>query len=206
MSWLGRRDALDWMPFCGCSIGVVDGCIYALEGFSRASTIKYVWQYDPIKNSWAEASPMSVGRAYCKTGRLFVPQSLYCWPFFVDVGGEVYDPNLNSWLEMPIDMGEGWPARQAGTKLSVTVDDDLYALDPSNSVDSAKIKVCDYEGDTWKVVAGDVPIHDFTKSESTYLFTRLLEKLHVITKDANHNIMVLQDDMQNEHVESAFSQ
>nr|KYP61127.1 F-box/kelch-repeat protein At1g22040 family [Cajanus cajan] len=256
--------------------GAVDGCIYALGGFSRASAMKSVWQYDPIKNSWTEASPMSVGRAYSKTGilnnklyvvggvtrgrgglsplqsaevydphtgmwsqlpsmpfaraqvlptafladllkpiatgmasyrgRLFVPQSLYCWPFFVDVGGEVYDPNKNSWLEMPMGMGEGWPARQAGTKLSVTVNDDLYALDPSNSLDSAKIKVYDYEGDTWKVAAGDVPIHDFTDSESPYLLAGLLGKLHVITKDANHNITVLQADMQNEHAESAFSQ
>jgi len=276
MSWLGRRDALDWMPFCGCSTGAVDGCIYALGGFSRASAMKSVWQYDPIKNSWVEASSMSVGRAYSKTGilnnklyvvggvtrgrgglsplqsaevydphtgmwsqlpsmpfaraqvlptafladllkpiatgmasyrgRLFVPQSLYCWPFFVDVGGEVYDPNINSWLEMPVGMGEGWPARQAGTKLSVTVNDDLYALDPSNSLDSAKIKVYDFEGDTWKVAAVDVPIHDFTDSESPYLLAGLLGKLHVITKDANHNITVLQADMQHEDARSAFSQ
>ncbi|KAK7328173.1 hypothetical protein VNO77_22271 [Canavalia gladiata] len=268
MSWLGRRDALDRMPFCGCSVGAVDGCIYALGGFSRASAMKSVWRYDPVENSWIEASAMSVGRAYCKTGvlndklyvvggvtrgrgglnplqsaevydphtgmwsqlpsmpfakaqvlptafladllkpiatgmtsyrgRLFVPQSLYCWPFFVDVGGEVYDPDVNSWLEMPIGMGEGWPARQAGTKLSVTVNDDLYALDPSNSLDSAKIKVYDYEGDTWRVVAGDVPIHDFSDSESPYLLASLLGKLHVITKDTNHNIIVLQADMQND--------
>ncbi|KAJ1419904.1 Kelch-type beta propeller [Sesbania bispinosa] len=242
MNWLGRRNALDRMPFCGCSIGAVDGCIYALGGFSRASAMKSVWRYDPVKNSWTEASPMSVGRAYCKTevydpqtgtwsqlpsmpfaqaqvlptafladllkpiatgmtsyrGRLFVPQSLYCWPFFVDVGGEVYDPDINSWLEMPSGMGEGWPARQAGTKLSVTVNNDLYALDPSSSLDSAKIKVYDEEGDTWKVVAGDVPIHDFADSESPYLLASLLGKLHVITKDADHNITVLQADMQND--------
>ncbi|XP_027332343.1 F-box/kelch-repeat protein At1g22040-like isoform X2 [Abrus precatorius] len=268
MSWLGKRDALDRMPFCGCSIGAVNGCIYALGGFSGASTMKSVWQYDPVENSWIEASPMLVGRAYCKTGilndklyvvggvtrgrgglnplqsaevydphtstwsqlpnmpfakaqvlptafladllkpiatgitsyrgRLFVPQSLYCWPFFVDVGGEVYDPDTNSWLEMPIGMGEGWPARQAGTKLSVTVNNDLYALDPSSSLDSAKIKVYDYEGDTWKVVAGDVPIHNFTDSESPYLLASLHGKLHVITKDANHNITVLQVSMQND--------
>ncbi|XP_061350370.1 F-box/kelch-repeat protein At1g22040-like [Gastrolobium bilobum] len=273
MSWLGRRDALDRMPFCGCSIGAVDGCIYALGGFSRASALKSVWLYDPVKNSWTEASPMSVGRAYCKTGmlnnklyvvggvtrarggltplqsaevydphtsiwsqlpsmpfakaqvlptaflsdllkpiatgmtsykgRLFVPQSLYCWPFFVDVGGEVYDPNTNSWLEMPIGMGEGWPARQAGTKLSVIVNDDLYSLDPSNSLDSAKIKVYDHEGDTWKVATGDVPIRYFTDSESPYLLAGLLGKLHIITKNANHDITVLQADMQNDLV---FSQ
>lgn len=268
MRWLGKRDTLDRMPFYGCSVGAVDGCIYAVGGFSRASAMKSVWLYDPVKNSWTEASPMSVGRAYCKTGilnnklyvvggvtrgrgglsplqsaevydphtgmwsqlpsmpfarahalptafladllkpiatgmtsykgRLFVPQSLYCWPFFVDVGGEVYDPNINSWLEMPIGMGEDWPARQAGTKLSVTVNDDLYALDPSNALDSAKIKVYDYEGDTWKVAAGDVPIYDSTDSESPYLLAGLLGKLHIITKDANHNITVLQAEMQND--------
>ncbi|AES63414.1 putative F-box domain, galactose oxidase, beta-propeller [Medicago truncatula] len=268
MKWFIRKDALDQMPFCGCSIGAVDGCIYALGGFSKASAMKSVWRYDPVTNSWTEGSPMSVGRAYSKTGvlnnklyvvggvtrgrgglnplqsaevydphtgtwsqlpnmpfakaqvlptafladllkpiatgmtsyrgRLFVPQSLYCWPFFVDVGGEVYDPDINSWLEMPGGMGDGWPARQAGTKLSVTVNNDLYALDPSSSLNYAKIKVYDEEGDTWKVVAGDVPIHDFADSESPYLLASLLGKLHVITKDANHNIAVLQANMQNE--------
>lgn len=268
MKWFIRKDALDQMPFCGCSIGAVDGCIYALGGFSKASAMKSVWRYDPVTNSWTEGSPMSVGRAYSKTGvlnnklyvvggvtrgrgglnplqsaevydphtatwsqlpnmpfakaqvlptafladllkpiatgmtsyrgRLFVPQSLYCWPFFVDVGGEVYDPDINSWLDMPGGMGDGWPARQAGTKLSVTVNNDLYALDPSSSLNYAKIKVYDEEGDTWKVVAGDVPIHDFADSESPYLLASLLGKLHVITKDANHNIAVLQANMQNE--------
>ncbi|KAF7842613.1 F-box/kelch-repeat protein [Senna tora] len=268
ISWLRRRDALDRMPFCGCSVGIVDGCIYALGGFFKASAMKSVWRYDPVKNSWSEANPMLVGRAYCKTGilngklyavggvtrgpgglsplqsaevydphtglwselpsmpfakaqvlptafladllkpiatgitsykgRLFVPQSLYCWPFFVDVGGEFYDPDLNSWYEMPIGMGEGWPARQAGTKLSVTVNGDLYALDPANSLDSAKIRLYDYEDDAWKVVAGDIPIHNFTDSESPYLLASLLGKLHVITKDANHNISVLQAELQND--------
>lgn len=268
MKWFIRKDALDQMPFCGCSIGAVNGCIYALGGFSKASAMKSVWRYDPVTNSWTEGSPMSVGRAYSKTGvlnnklyvvggvtrgrgglnplqsaevydphtstwsqlpnmpfakaqvlptafladllkpiatgmtsyrgRLFVPQSLYCWPFFVDVGGEVYDPDINSWLEMPGGMGDGWPARQAGTKLSVTVNNDLYALDPSSSLNYAKIKVYDEEGDTWKVVAGDVPIHDFADSESPYLLASLLGKLHVITKDANHNIAVLQANMQND--------
>ncbi|KAK7319403.1 hypothetical protein RJT34_04124 [Clitoria ternatea] len=270
MSWLGWRDSLDRMPFCGCSIGAVDGCIYALGGFSRASAMKSVWRYDPVKNSWTEAKPMLVGRAYCKTstlndklyvvggvtrgpggliplqsaevydphtglwsqlpcmpfaralvfptffladslkpiatgmvsyrGRLFVPQSLCCWPFFVDVGGEVYDPNTNSWLEMRTGMGESWPARQAGIKLSVAVNDDLYALDLStSSLDSAKIKVYDHEGDTWKVAAGDVPIHDIADSESPYILASLLGKLYVITKDANHNITVLQAEMKNGH-------
>lgn len=263
--WLGKKDAFDRMRLCGCAIGAVDGCLYVLGGFSRASAMKCVWQYDPIFNCWTEAADMSIGRAYCKTGilnnklyvvggvtrgpggltplqsgevfdphtgiwsqipsmpftkaqvlptafladllkpiatgmtsyqgRLFVPQSLYCWPFFVDVGGEVYDPEMDSWVEMPIGMGEGWPARQAGTKLSVTIDGELYALDPSSSLDSAKIKVYDYQDDAWKVIAGDVPIPNFSASESPYLLASLLGKLHVITKDANHNITILQADL-----------
>lgn len=265
--WLGKKDTFDRMHLCGCAIGAVDGCLYVLGGFSRASAMKCVWRYDPVFNAWSEATPMSIGRAYCKTGilnnklyvvggvtrgpggltplqsaevfdphtgiwsqipsmpftkaqvlptafladllkpiatgmtsyrgRLFVPQSLYCWPFFVDVGGEVYDPEVNTWVEMPVGMGEGWPARQAGTKLSVTVDGELYALDPSSSLDSAKIKVYDYQDDAWKVVAGDFPIHDFTASESPYLLACLLGKLHVIAKDANRNIAVLKADLQN---------
>ncbi|KAJ7946701.1 F-box/kelch-repeat protein [Quillaja saponaria] len=275
MRVLGRRDALDRMPFCGCSIGAVDGCIYVVGGFTRASATRCVWQYDPVINAWNEASPMSIGRSYCKTGilnnklyvaggitrgpggltplqsaevfdprtglwsqlpsmpfakaqvlptafladllkpiatgmtsyrgKLFVPQSLYCWPFFVDVGGEVYDPEINSWVEMPIGMGEGWPARQAGTKMSVTVDGDLYALDPSNSLQNAMIKVYDGEGDAWKVFADDVPVDNFTDSESPYLLAGLLGKLHVITTDANHNISVMQADIQKNPVSSQSS-
>ncbi|XP_050376511.1 F-box/kelch-repeat protein At1g22040-like [Argentina anserina] len=262
MGWLGRKDALDRMPFCGCAVGAVDGCLYVLGGFSRATALSCAWHYNPVINSWSESTPMSMGRAYCKTGilnnklyvvggvtrgrgglaplqsaevfdpktglwsqlpsmpftkaqvlptafladllkpiatgmtsykgRLFVPQSLYCWPFFVDVGGEVYDPDVNSWGEMPTGMGEGWPARQAGTKMSVTVDGELYALDPSGSLDSAKIKLYDYQDDAWKTVAEDVPIRDFTESESPYLLAGFLGKLHVITKDVNNNVAVLQ--------------
>ncbi|KAK6241401.1 hypothetical protein SCA6_006790 [Theobroma cacao] len=264
--WLGRKDALDRMPFCGCAISAVDGCLYVLGGFSRASALRCVWQYNPVLNLWSEISPMSIGRAYCKTGilcnklyvvggvtrgrggltplqsaevfdphtgiwsqipsmpfskaqvlptvfladllkpiatgmtsyrgRLFVPQSLYCWPFFVDVGGEVYDPEVNSWVEMPVGMGEGWPARQAGTKLSVTVDGELYALDPSSSPESARIKVYDHQDDAWKVAVGEVPIPHVTESESPCLLAGLLGKLHVITRDAN-NISILQTDVQN---------
>ncbi|KAE8677855.1 F-box/kelch-repeat protein [Hibiscus syriacus] len=265
--WLGKKDALDRMPFCGCTIGAVDGCIYVLGGFSKASALRCVWQYNPVLNSWREVSPMSTGRAYCKTGilnnklyvvggvtrgrgrltplqsaevfdpqtgiwsqipsmpfskaqilptafladllkpmatgmtsykgRLFVPQSLYCWPFFVDVGGEVFDPEIDSWVEMPVGMGEGWPAKQAGTKLSVIVGDELYALDPSSSLESATIKVYDHQDDAWKVVVGEVPIPNFTDSETPYLLAGLIGKLHVITKDSNNNISVMQTDVKN---------
>ncbi|KAK1359277.1 F-box/kelch-repeat protein family [Heracleum sosnowskyi] len=239
--WLGRRHALDQIPFCGCAVAAVDGCLYVIGGFSKAVPMKCVRKYDPTLNVWSEVSSMSVEVFDPRTGswsevpsmpfskaqvlptafladllkpiatgmtsykgKLYVSQSLYCWPFFVDVGGEVYDPDTNSWVEMPVGMGEGWPARQAGTKVSVIVEDDLYALDPSSSLDSARIKTYDYEGDTWKVVDGDVPIRDFAESESPYLLSGLLGKLHVITKDANQNILVMQADKQN-HLGSSAS-
>ncbi|PSS31663.1 F-box/kelch-repeat protein [Actinidia chinensis var. chinensis] len=264
MGWLGRKHAPGQLPFGGCAIGTADGCLYVLGGFSKASAMRCVWRYDPIANVWSEVTPMSTGRAYCKTsilnnklyvvggvsrgngglvplqsaevfdpytgtwsqvpsmtfskaqvlpaafmadmlkpiatgmtsykGRLHVPQSLYSWPFFVDVGGEIYDPETNSWDEMPIGMGEGWPAKHAGTKLSVVVDGELYALDPSSSPNSGKIKVYDEKEDAWKIAIEKVPITDFSESESPYLLTGFHGKLHVITKYANRKIVVLQAD------------
>ncbi|KAI4307347.1 hypothetical protein L6164_030548 [Bauhinia variegata] len=262
---LGQKEAMDEMPFCGCAIGALDGCLYVLGGFCKASTMRCVWRFDPIQNTWNKVTSMSTARAYSKTGilnnklyvvggvsqgqagliplqsaevfdpstdtwsnvpsmpfsrarflptafladmlkpiatgltsymgKLCVPQSLYSWPFFVDVGGEIYDPETNSWMEMPAGMGEGWPARQAGTKLSVVVDGELYAFDPSNSQDSGKIKVYDQGEDAWKEVIGKVPIYDSTDSESPYLLAGFHGKLHVITKDANHDIAVMRADL-----------
>lgn len=263
--WLGQKNFFDQMPFCGCAVGAVDGYLYVIGGFSRASAMKCVWRFDPIQNAWSEVTAMSTGRAYCKTGilnnklyvvggvsrgrggltplqsaevfdpstttwsevpsmpfskaqvlptafladmlkpiatgltsymgRLCVPQSLYSWPFFVDVGGEIYDPETNTWNEMPTGMGDGWPAKQAGTKLSVVVDGELYAFDPSSSLDSGKIKVYDQNEDAWKVVIAKVPIYDFAGSESPYLLAGFHGKLHILTKDANHEIAVLRADL-----------
>ncbi|KAK3153540.1 hypothetical protein QOZ80_2BG0176780 [Eleusine coracana subsp. coracana] len=262
--WLGHKDLIDRIPFCGCAVGAVDGCIYVLGGFSRSSTMKCVWRYDPFVNSWLEVSSMSTGRAFCKTsllnnklyvvggiskgkngltplqsaevfdprtgvwaevpdmtfskvqalptvflaellrpiatgmtsyrGKLHVPQTLYSWPFFVDVGGEIYDPETNSWAEMPVGMGEGWPARQAGTKLSAIVDGELYALEPSTSSDRAKIKIYDPQEDSWKVAVSRVPVGDFTESESPYLLAGFLGKLHLIIKDVDNKINIMQTD------------
>ncbi|XP_065849052.1 F-box/kelch-repeat protein At1g22040-like [Euphorbia lathyris] len=271
--WLGKKEAENSIPFQGCAVGAVDGFLYVLGGLCKASVLRCVWKYNPILNVWNEMNPMSVGRAFCKTGilnnklyavggvtrdrgelssilsaevfdpdtglwsgipnmpflkaqvlptafladllkpiatgmtsyrgRLFVSQSLFCWPFFVDVGGEVYDPEINSWYEMPSGMGDGWPVKQAGTKLSVTIDDQLYALEPSSSLDIATIKVYDYLNDTWKSLIGDIPICDFNSSESSYLLAGLLGKLHIITKDTNNSITVMQADVQNQLASSS---
>jgi hypothetical protein len=261
--WLGQKELLGSIPFCGCAVGAADGCLYVLGGFSRASTMKCVWRYDPSVNSWKEVSPMSTGRAFCKTsllnnklyvvggvskgknglaplksaevfdpatgvwaevpdmlfsksqvlptaladllkpiatgvtsyrGKLYVPQSLYSWPFAVDVGGEIFDPETNSWEQMPTGMGEGWPARQAGTKLSAVVDGNLYALEPATSSGSAKIKMYDAQEDTWKIAVSQVPVGAFAESDSPYLLVGFLGKLHLIIKDAGSRIDVMQTD------------
>ncbi|KAI4337738.1 hypothetical protein L6164_016116 [Bauhinia variegata] len=228
---LGQKEALDEMPFCGCAVGAVNGCLYVLGGFAKASTKRCVWRFDPIQNTWSKVTSMSTARAYCKTGIL--NNKLYV------VGGvsqgqggliplqsaEVFDPCTDTWSNVPsmpfsrarflptafladmlkpiatgltsykAGMGEGWPARQAGTKLSVVVDGELYAFDPSSSLDSGKIKVYDQGEDAWKVVIGKVPIYDSVDSESPYLLAGFHGKLHVITKDANHNIAVLRADL-----------
>jgi hypothetical protein len=96
---------------------------------------------------------------------------------------------------MPQGMGDGWPARQAGTKLSVVVNGRLYALDPTSAMDGSKIKMYDPEHDSWRVVLRKVPILlDVTDSECPYLLAGFREKLHVITKDTNDNIAVLRAD------------
>lgn len=82
--------------------------------------------------------------------------------------------------------------------MSVVVDGELYALDPSSSLDTATMKKYDHEDDTWKAVEGDVPIRDFSDSESPYLLGGFVGKLHVITKDANRNISVIQAERQND--------
>jgi hypothetical protein len=64
-------------------------------------------------------------------------------------------------------------------------------------MDSGRIKVYDQGEDAWKVVIGKVPIYGSDDSESPYLLAGFHGKLHVITKDANHNIAVLQAELRN---------
>lgn len=208
-------------PRAYCKTALLHDKLYAVGGVNRGhaglTPLQSAEVYEPSANTWtpipsmpfAKAQvlptafladmlkPIATGMASYK-GKLYVPQSLYSWPFFVDVGGEVFDPVAESWAEMPRGMGEGWPAKQAGTKLSVVVDGSLYALDPTSSLDGSKIKVYDNEADTWKVVLRKVPILlDLSDSESPYLLAGIRSMLHVITKDINDHIIVLRADMFN---------
>eukprot|EP00249_Psilotum_nudum_P008086 c21034_g1_i1 orf=386-1783(+) len=205
-------------PRAYCKTALLHNKLYAVGGVNRLHgglvPLQSAEVYEPSSDTWNPIpnmpfekakvlptaflanmlKPIATGMASFR-GKLCVPQSLYSWPFFVDVGGEVFDPVTNTWTQMPQGMGEGWPARQAGTKLSVVVNGSLYALDPTSSLDGSKIKVYDHEADIWKVVLKKVPILlDLTDSESPYLLAGFAGKLHVITKDINDNVTVLGSD------------
>ncbi|KAF0928359.1 hypothetical protein E2562_003179 [Oryza meyeriana var. granulata] len=166
-----------------CKASLLNNKLYVVGGVSKGKSglapLQSAEVFDPRTGVWAEVPDMPFSKAQALPtaflaellkpiatgmtsygGKLYVPQSLYSWPFFVDVGGEIFDPETNSWAEMPVGMGEGWPARQAGTKLSAVIDGDLYALEPSTSSDRG-----------------------------------FLGKLHLIIKDVNSKINIMQTDV-----------
>ncbi|THG08749.1 hypothetical protein TEA_027110 [Camellia sinensis var. sinensis] len=79
--------------------------------------------------------------------------------------------------------------------LTKVEDDKLmwYALDPLSRKWQRLPPMPNLNGEE-----GYVPIRDFTDSESPYLLGGFLGKLHVITKDANHNIAVMQAERHND--------
>ncbi|XP_039033244.1 F-box/kelch-repeat protein At1g22040-like isoform X2 [Hibiscus syriacus] len=198
-----------------CKTSILNNKLYVVGGVSQGrgglTPLQSAEVFDPQTGIWSEVPSMPFSRANelpnaflvdvlkpiatgmtSYMGRLCVAQSLYSWPFIVDAGGEIYDPETNSWADMPSGMGEGWPAKQAGTKLSVVIDGQLYACDASSSLDRGKIQVYDRKEDAWKVVIGNVPINESCNSESPFLLAGLHGRLHVITNDAKRNIAVLQ--------------
>lgn len=201
-----------------CKTSVLNNKLYVVGGVTLGkgglTPLQSAEVFDPSTGVWTEVAgmpfskaqasprallsdtlkPMATGMSPYK-GKLYVPQSLYSWPFFVDGGGEVYDPEKDAWEEMATGMGECWPARQAGTKFSVVVNGELYALDRSSSSEGAKIQTYDHQEDSWKVVA-KVPIRDLTDSESPYLLAGFLGKLHVIAKDGESEVKVVQANLQ----------
>jgi len=77
------------------------------------------------------------------------------------------------------------------------IDDKLYTLEPSSSLDSGQIKRYNSEEDTWVTILPQVPINDFTDAEAPYLLAGLRGRLHVITKAANNTLQVMQAVVQN---------
>jgi hypothetical protein len=202
-----------------CKTSVLNGKLYVVGGVNQGrgglTPLKSAEVFDPVTGTWDQVpnmpfskvqviptpyladmlKPIATGMTAYR-GKLCVPQSLYSWPFFVDVGGEMFNPDTESWEEMPGGMGEGWPVRQAGTKMSVVVEGELYAFDPSISGNTGKIKVYDYKEDSWKTVIEKVPAScDTMESESPCLLAAFDSKLHIVTKDTNRDITVMQADV-----------
>ncbi|KAH7567807.1 hypothetical protein JRO89_XS07G0154200 [Xanthoceras sorbifolium] len=192
----GWKDTSDPMPIlrlrhwcCRAysKTGILNNKLYVVGGVSRGqgglNPLQSAEVFDPYTGAWSEVPSMPFSRAQV------LPN-----PFLADMLKPIAT-GTTSYMGRLCVPQKGWPARQAGTKLSVVVDGELYAFDPSSSLDSGKIKVYDQKEDAWKVVIGKVPICDFTDSESPYLLAGFHGKLHVITKDANHNIAVLRADL-----------
>ncbi|KAI4980191.1 hypothetical protein ZWY2020_020676 [Hordeum vulgare] len=89
--------------------------------------------------------------------KLYVPQSLYSWPFFLIL--------------------------------------EVKSMTQLNSC--GQIKRYDAEEDVWRTMVPHIPVHDFTDAESPYLLTGLHGRLHVITKEANNNLQVIQAVLEN---------
>ncbi|KAK7301271.1 hypothetical protein RJT34_12132 [Clitoria ternatea] len=158
--------------------------------FSRAGLLsKEVFNPSTLRIEMLK--PFATGLASYR-GKLHVTQTLHPCPSSIDVG-QIYDPETNSWMEMPTGMGEGWPTPQSGTKWSVVVNGELYAF--VDSMYGGKIKVYDQGEDAWKVAIGKVPAYHFTDSSCRpYLLTGLHGKLHFIKYDGSHDVTVLQAD------------
>ncbi|KAL0656745.1 hypothetical protein Bca4012_077329 [Brassica carinata] len=139
--------------------GVLDKKLYVVGGVESRRGSLFPLQtaevYDPDTGVWSEVPSIPFSKAQvlhdaflaemlkpiatgmtCYNGRLCVTQSLCSWPVFYDAGGKVYDPETNLWGDMPSGMGEGWPARQAGTKLSVVVGGEVPVYDVTDSKSS----------------------------------------------------------------------
>ncbi|KAE8728299.1 F-box/kelch-repeat protein [Hibiscus syriacus] len=139
-----------------CKTSILNNKLYVVGGVSQGrgglTPLQSAEVFDPQTGIWSEVPSMPCSRAHelpnaflvdvlmpiatgmtSYMGRLCVAQSLYSWPFIVDAGGEIYDPETNSWGDMPSGMGEGWPAKQAGTKLSVVLDGNVPINESSNS-------------------------------------------------------------------------
>jgi hypothetical protein len=201
-----------------CKASLLNDKLYVVGGVSKGENgliapLRSAEVFDPATGAWAELPDMLFSKSQAMPtaiadllkpvaagvtsygGKLHVPQSFYSWPFAVDVGGEVFDPETNSWEQMPAGMGEGWPARQAGTRLSAVVEGDLYALEPATSSSGGcEIKMYDAQEDAWKVAVSQVRAGAFDESDSPCLLAAFLGKLHLVVKDMGSRISVMQMD------------
>ena len=126
--------------------------------------------------------PTATGLAVLPNSRLAVTQSLYHWPFFIDIGGEIFDPEAQSWEGMPRGMSEGWPVKQGGSKLSAVVGGRVFSLQPDGDAAGARLLAYAAASDTWQrcaLQALPLELHD---ADLTFLLASLNNALTIVFK------------------------
>lgn len=189
-----------------CKTGVIDGKLYCVGGVCMEKggiePLASVEVLDPTVGSWRRLADMKFSRApplpaafleevlrptatglAVLDGCLCVTQSLYHWPFFIDIGGEIYDPKTDAWTEMPQGMGEGWPVRQGGSKMCAVMGNKVYGLDPSGSR-GALVRSYDKEMDAWTRLALAPLQLGGGGEEAPFLLACVRGKLYALVKDA----------------------
>jgi N-acetylneuraminic acid mutarotase len=85
-------------PRYGHGVGVVNGIVYAVGGYST-SYLNTVEAYDPSTNTWSTKAPMPTAR--CCLGVVGVNGILYAVGGVAGIGllnfVEAYDPSTNTW-------------------------------------------------------------------------------------------------------------
>ncbi|OAY73268.1 F-box/kelch-repeat protein At1g30090 [Ananas comosus] len=129
--------------------GVIDGRVYVAGGYSTDQfELDSAEVLDPVKGNWQPIANMGTIMASSDSavlnGRLYVTEGCV-WPFLSSPRGQVYDPKTNCWEGMPIGMREGW------TGSSAVVDGHLFVI---SEYERMRVKVYDFESDSWETVAG----------------------------------------------------
>lgn len=126
--------------------------------------------------------PTATGLAVLPNSRLAVTQSLYHWPFFIDIGGEIFDPEAQSWEGMPQGMSEGWPLKQGGSKLSAVVCGRVFSLQPDGDAAGARLLAYTAASDSWQRCALQPLPLELHNAELTFLLASLNNALTIIFK------------------------
>lgn len=129
--------------------GVIDNLIYVAGGNSSdLFELESAEVLDPINNKWRPITSMGTNMASYDSailkGKLFVTEG-WLWPFIVSPRGQVYDPKTDKWENMAVGLREGW------TGSSVVVYDHLFVVSEHERM---KLKVYDFDSDSWEMVDG----------------------------------------------------
>ncbi|KAK4767549.1 hypothetical protein SAY86_015299 [Trapa natans] len=129
--------------------GVIDGMVYVAGGnSSNLLELDSAEVLDPEKGQWIPIASMGTNMASYDAavlnGKLLVTEG-WLWPFYVSPRGQVYDPSIDSWENMPVGLREGW------TGSSVVVQGRLFVV---SELERMKVKVYDSETDSWDTIEG----------------------------------------------------